>query len=89
MPLILWLLQATQQQRQQQQQSPLGAKDIYAQPPPLSRTLFGKKDKKDPDTPPTFFNQKLLTAVSLVLVGVFIASTFAFGQNDEPEKPVR
>lgn len=51
-------------------------KDIYAEPPPLSQTLFGSKDKeKRKDEPPTFFNQTFLTVGSLVLIAIFLVAS--------------
>ena len=47
---------------------------MYADPPPLSKTLFGKKDEDTdkPDEPSSFFNQAALTVGSLLLVVVFL-----------------
>ncbi|KAL3154604.1 hypothetical protein ABBQ32_014054 [Trebouxia sp. C0010 RCD-2024] len=49
-------------------------RNMYADPPPLSETLFGKKDEatSNPDEPSSFFNQAALTVGSLLLVVVFL-----------------
>ncbi len=49
-------------------------RNIYAEPPPLSQTLFGNKDKDKAkkDEPSTFFNQAALTVGSLLLIVVFV-----------------
>ena len=47
-------------------------RNIYAEPPPLSQTLFGNKDKAKKDEPSTFFNQAALTVGSLLLIVVFV-----------------
>lgn len=48
-------------------------RNIYDNPPPLTQTLFGTKDKKpDAEGSTSFFNQAALTVGSLLLVGVFL-----------------
>lgn len=48
-------------------------RNLYDNPPPLTQTLFGSKDKKaDGKEPASFFNQAALTVGSLLLIGVFV-----------------
>lgn len=66
-------------------------RNIYAEPPPLSKTLFGNNDKsqQDPNEPSSFFNQAALTVGSLLLIVVFVVVS---GGTDlanfaQPQKP--
>ena len=67
-------------------------RNIYAEPPPLSQTLFGSKDKskKDPnESSSSFFNQAALTVGSLLLIVIFVVVS---GGSDlanfaQPQKP--
>lgn len=48
-------------------------RNLYDNPPPLTQTLFGSKDKKPGDQESSsFFNQAALTVGSLLLIGVFV-----------------
>ena len=64
---------------------------MYAEPPPLSKTLFGNNDKSQEDSNETssFFNQAALTVGSLLLIVVFVVVS---GGSDlpnfaQPQKP--
>lgn len=67
-------------------------RNIYAEPPPLSQTLFGNKDegKDNPDEPSSFFNQAALTVGSLLLVVVFLVVSGGpdLANFAQPQKPV-
>ena len=63
---------------------------MYADPPPLSQTLFGNKDEsKDPNEPSSFFNQAALTVGSLLLVVVFLVVSGGpdLANFAQPQKP--
>lgn len=65
---------------------------MYAEPPPLSQTLFGNKDeeKDNPNEPSSFFNQAALTVGSLLLVVVFLVVSGGpdLANFAQPQKPV-
>lgn len=65
---------------------------MYAEPPPLSQTLFGNKEegKDNPDEPSSFFNQAALTVGSLLLVVVFLVVSGGpdLANFAQPQKPV-
>ena len=65
---------------------------MYAEPPPLSQTLFGNKDegKDNTDEPSSFFNQAALTVGSLLLVVVFLVVSGGpdLANFAQPQKPV-
>lgn len=65
---------------------------MYADPPPLSKTLFGKKDEgsDNPNEPSSFFNQAALTVGSLLLVVVFLVVSGGpdLANFAQPRKPV-
>lgn len=49
------------------------SRNIYDDPPPLTKTLFGNKDKKEGSEESSgFFNQAALTVGSLLLIGIFV-----------------